>query len=420
MYRVSRITNGLLVASAEMPGMTSASVGLWVAVGSRCESAELNGVCHFIEHLLFKGTKRRTARDISEAVEGIGGYLNAFTSEERTCFHCRASHARLDELVDVLMDMVLNSKFSPSDMAREREVIKEEMAMYRDQPEHHVQELLNETLWKNQPLGRPIEGTKASLDRIDRSRLLGYFRENYTAGSMLLAAAGKVKHQRLVKAVRGFARFLRPGGSVAFSRATHRQAKPEIRLFSRPAEQTQLALGIRACSRNDPRRFALRLASAILGENMSSRLFQSIRERHGLAYHVYSTPSHFADTGDLVISAGLDAKNLHKTVALILKELRRLSNTTPAPSELRRARDYVIGQMDLSLESADNQMNWVGESLLGYARILRPPEIRARLHSVSPSQIRDVLRDFFRPENLNLALVSPLKSVSGIQKLLTG
>jgi predicted Zn-dependent peptidase len=196
------------------------------------------------------------------------------------------------------------------------------------------------------------------------------------------------------------------------------QSAARLKLFTKDTEQTQLALGIRTCSRHDERRYALRLLNTILGENMSSRLFQIIREDRGLAYSIYSSPSFFEDTGDLVISAGLDTDNLAKTLRLIVRELRRLAETAPAASELRRARDYVLGQIDLGQESTENQMNWIGEQLLGYGRIFSPSEVKRRLQQVSPAQIRSAARDFFRPERFNLALVSPLKSVRHAAKTL--
>src|SRR5438477_10685968 len=186
MYRVTHLENGLTIATAEMPHMMSVSLGLWIGVGSRYEPPELNGVCHFIEHLLFKGTKRRSAKEISQAVEGIGGYLNAFTSEETTCFHARAGHDRFDELLDVLMDMFLDSRFAPADIEKEREVIKEEIAMYLDQPQHQVQELLNATLWPEHPLGRPITGSAKTLDALDRPKLLAYLRDHYLTGNAIV------------------------------------------------------------------------------------------------------------------------------------------------------------------------------------------------------------------------------------------
>ncbi|HEY9510850.1 MAG TPA: insulinase family protein, partial [Verrucomicrobiae bacterium] len=198
-----------------------------------------------------------------------------------------------------------------------------------------------------------------------------------------------------------------------FAPAISNQSEPRIRLITKKTEQTQIALGIRTCSRHDPRRHALRLLNAILGENMSSRLFQIIREDRGLAYSIYSTPSLFQDVGDLVISAGLDADNVPRTLQLIRRELRRCTESLPGAAELRRARDYVIGQTDLSLESTDNQMNWIGEQLLGYGKITRAADYKRRLEKVRPAEIRAVARDFFRPDRMNLALISPLKSTAG-------
>jgi predicted Zn-dependent peptidase len=418
MYRLTQLKNGLTVATAEMPHMLSVSLGLWIGVGSRYEPAPLNGVCHFIEHLLFKGTKQRSAKEISQAVEGIGGYLNAFTSEEMTCFHARACYDRFDELLEVLLDMLLNSRFAPVDIAREREVIKEEIALVLDEPQHHVQELLNATLWPDQPLGRPITGTEQTLDALTRARLVGYLRDNYVAANALIVAAGRLKHRQVLRAVARYASRFDTAARPRFTPARNGQRAPRIRLFTKQTEQTQIALGIRTCSRQDERRYALRLLNTILGENMSSRLFQVVREDRGLAYSIYSTPSFFGDTGDLVISAGLDTGNLMKVLQLVLRELRRLREAAPSPAELRRARDYVIGQIDLSLEGTDNQMNWLGEQLLGYGRIFRPGELKRRLREVTAGEIRAVARDFFRPERLNLALVSPLKTTGHLVKLL--
>jgi predicted Zn-dependent peptidase len=419
MYKITRLPNGLTIATAEMPHMTGVSVGLWVGIGSRYEPAEVNGVCHFIEHLLFKGTKKRTAKEISEAVEGVGGYLNAFTSEEATCFHARACHERFEDLLDVLMDMIHNSKFSPAEIAKERQVIKEEIAMYLDEPQHLVQELLNATIWPEHPLGRPITGTGETLDRLDRNKLLAYLRSNYIANKSVLVVTGNVKHKRALKAVSRYASRFQNGAAPKSAPVRGDQNAPRLKLFTKDTEQTQLALGIRTCSRHDERRYALRLLNTIVGENMSSRLFQIIREDRGLAYSVYSTPSLFEDTGDLVISAGLDADNLPKTLRLILRELRRLAETPPSAAELRRARDYVLGQIDLGQESTENQMNWIGEQLLGYGRIFSPNEVKRRLREITPSQIRGVAQDFFRPNGFNLALVSPLKSAKRLTKALS-
>ena len=417
MYRVSQLQNGLTVATAEMPHMTSVSVGIWVGVGSRYEPMEMNGVCHFIEHLLFKGTRKRTAREISEAVEGVGGYLNAFTSEEATCFHARASHARLSELLEVLLDMLLNSTFAPVEIEKEREVIKEEIAMYLDQPHHHVQEILNSILWPNQPLGRPITGTGRTLDSLSRPLLLDYLRHHYVASNTLVVAAGKVKHAKVVKSLHRYIPRFKNVSRPEFSASSNGQSSPVIRLANKATEQTHIALGFRSCSRHDPRRYALRLLNTILGENMSSRLFQIIREDRGLAYSIYSSPSFFADTGDFVISAGLDTANLEKTLKLIMRELRRIVDVAPTAPEVKRAQEYLVGQIDLGLESTDNQMNNLGEQLLGYGKVMPPAQIKRRLLQTTAGQIRTVARDFFRADRLNLALVSPLKSDKHLSKV---
>lgn len=400
--------------------MVGVSVGLWVGIGSRHEPAELNGICHFIEHLLFKGTARRSAREISQSVEGIGGYLNAFTSEETTCFHARACHDRFDELLDVLQDMLLNSQFAPIEIAKEREVIKEEIAMYLDEPQHRVQELLNATLWPDEALGRPITGTPETLDTLKRRQLVSYLRSHYVSGSTLVVAAGNIKHSAAVRSVKRYARRFTVGQGSRCKPVQAPQKSPRLALFTGKIEQTQLALGIRTCSRHDERRYALRLLNTILGENMSSRLFQIIREDRALAYSIYSTPSFFHDTGDLVISVGLDTDNLPSVLRLIMRELRRLAQTPPTPGELRRARDYVNGQIDLGRESTDNQMNWVGEQLLGYGNIMHPEKIQRRLGLVTAIEIRATANDFFRPERLNLALVSPMKSANNLTQLLCG
>jgi predicted Zn-dependent peptidase len=419
MYQVSKLGHGLTVATAQMPHMSSVSLGIWVGVGSRYEPAERNGVCHFIEHLLFKGTRKRTAHQISQAVEGIGGYLNAFTSEENTCFHARASHRHFDDLLDVLMDMLLHSRFLPEDVDKEREVVKEEVSMCLDEPQHLVQEVLNALVWEGHPLGRPITGTFESLDGLKRPQLVDWLKHNYVTGTTVVVATGRVTHREVRRAVGRYAGSLSRGTEPFFIPAESKQSAPGLRLVTRKTEQTQLALGIRTCSRHDRRRFALRLINTMLGENMSSRLFQVVREDRGLAYSIYSTPSFFADTGDLVISAGLDAEKLPEVIRLIVQELRRFREKRPSPSELRRARDYVIGQIELGSESTEAQMNWLGEHLLGYKRILSPSHFKSVLRKISGAEIQAAAQDFFQPERLNLALVSPLKSCKHLEKPLS-
>jgi predicted Zn-dependent peptidase len=418
VYHVTRSPNGLTVATAELPHMASVAVGLWVGVGGRYEPAEISGVAHFIEHLLFKRTARRNAREISEAVEGVGGFLNAFTTEEHTCFFARAHATRFREVLDVLVDMFLNSRFAPADISKERGVIKEEIAMYRDQPAQFVHDVLHETLWPHHPLGRALTGTAKSLDRIHRSEMLKFFHANYSAANTLLVVAGPLRHAEVLRAFKKFAGKFPAGMKPAFAPVEDHQRAPAVRVFKKKTEQTQLALGIRACSHHDPRRFTLRVLNAILGESMSSRLFQILREEKGLAYSVYSSWAFMEDTGALTISAGLDHDDLEKSLRIIARELRKLGEAPVGNSELRRARDFVIGQMELSLEGTENQMNWMAESLLAYGKIITPGEVKVHLAGVTPAALRGVAREFLRPARLNLALVSPLENSGHLNELL--
>jgi predicted Zn-dependent peptidase len=420
MYQVTRLPNGLTVATAEMPHMASVSLGLWFAVGGRYEPAELNGISHFIEHMLFKGTRRRSARQISEAVEGLGGYLNAFTSEETTCLYARALHVHFEALLDVIMDMFLESRFDPADVEKERQVIKEELASYLDQPHQHAEELLNETVWPDQPLGRPLTGTPKTIDQLTRQQMLSYRGSNYVAAAALVAVAGCVRHAAVVRAARRCAARFPDGPPPCFAPADAGQTTPRVRLCTRDIAQTALILGIRTCSRHDPRRHALRVLNALLGESMSSRLFQALREDTGLAYSVHSSLTFFQDVGLLELEVGLDTDKLTRALRLIRRELDRLRCTAPSWRECRQAQDYLIGQLELSLESTENQMMWLAEHLLGYGRPVLAAEVKRSIAAVTPAQVRAVARDFFRPDRMNLVLVSPLKHTRGLLKLLAG
>ncbi|MDB6130837.1 MAG: Peptidase domain protein [Verrucomicrobiales bacterium] len=404
-----KFDNGLRFACVEMPHMASVSVGIWVGTGGRYEPLKLNGVSHFIEHLLFKGTRKRNAKEISQAVEGVGGYLNAFTSEEHTCFYARAGVTQYETILEVLMDMFLNSKFDPVELERERGVIKEELAMYLDQPSQLVHEILNETLWPNHPLGRSITGTMKSLDAIQRSDLLEYFRQFYNTGSTLVVVAGPIKSSKALASFKKFYKKVRPGKTLAYSPITVDQTEPRVRLLTKKTEQTQLAMGIRTCSRHQDDRFSLRILNAVFGENMSSRIFQTIREEHGLAYTIYSSTSFFQDTGTITVSAGLDSGNLSKAMELVIREMQILKQTSVSRKELTQGRDYVLGQLDLHLESTENRMMWIGEQLLGYGKMIPIDLIKKQISQVTARDIRRAANTYFRPEHLSVALVSPIK-----------
>lgn len=415
-YHVTRLDNSLLVATAEMPSMQSVSLGVWVAVGGRHEPARVCGVSHFIEHLLFKGTRRRSARQISQEVEGVGGYLNAFTSEEHTCYFAKASADKLDLLLDVLMDLYLEPRFDADEMEKERGVIKEEIQMYLDRPDQHVHEILNEALWPHQPLGMPLTGTLKSMDAIKRRDVLDYKARHYTGSNTIITAAGPLEHAHLVETVQPLARRIPRGRSSRFSPARMVGRGPVVRLVTKATEQSHLAIGLHSFSRADERRYALKLLNVMFGENMSSRLFQVVRERHGMAYSIQSSLNYFADAGAMIISAGLDNKRLTKALRLTVREAARAAGKPPSAGELRRAKDYAIGQMRLALESTSNQMMWAGEHLLGFGKIFEPEEVVQRVQKVTTSEVQRIARELFRAQRLRLAVIGPTKDAKGIER----
>jgi predicted Zn-dependent peptidase len=420
IHHDTRLPNGIRVVTAEMPHMASVAVGAWVGVGGRHEPAALGGISHFIEHMLFKGTRRRSAAAISRAVEGIGGYLNAFTDEEHTCFYARAAAVHGPVLLDVLSDMLLNPRLDPEDIERERDVILEEWSMYRDQPAELVHDLLNAAQFPRHPLGRPVIGSPATLRRIGRPEMRAFLASHYTAGATVVAAAGNVRHEELVASVGRLARHFRPGARQGFAPVSPRLRGPRIRLLAKAVEQTNIGLGLRTASRHDPRRHALRLLNAILGENMSSRLFQVVRETHGLTYNIQSSLTCWADVGDIVVSAGLDTRDLGRTLRLVVGEIDRLISRPPGKAELNRARDYVLGQFDLALEGTESHMMWLGEHALGHESPASPAKVRETLAAVTPADVRGVAAEFLGPAHRTLAIVSPRSDTRGLAHLLAG
>ena len=405
------------MATAEMPHMNSVCVGVWIRIGSRYETAEANGIYHFIEHMLFKGTRKRSAREITQAVEGIGGSLDAFTGEESSCIYSRCHAEHFEDVLNVIMDMLLQSRFDPEDIKKEQSIIKEELAMYLDQPQHVVEDLVCETFWPNHPLGRPLTGTPKTIDSFRRAQIVACHRSSYLGNNCTIAIGGRISHHAAVKAARRYK--LNNGMAPAFRAEKEAQTAPRVRLARKKAAQAQIALGIRTCSRHDERRYALRLLNVILGENMSSRLFQIVREDHGLAYSVHSCLNWFEDTGNFVVYAGVEPGDVTETVKLIVRELRLISARAPGSKEFRAAQDYLIGQIDLGLEGTENQMMWMGEHLVDYGRILSPASARRRLMEVTSSAVQRAARDFFQPQHANLALVSPADDVRSLASLLS-
>jgi len=412
------LPNGLTVVSAALPARSSVSLGIWVGTGSRHEPKRWNGISHFIEHMLFKGTTNRNSLEISEAIEGLGGSINAFTEEEHTCYYARAQSRHLPLMVDVLSDMIARPTFDPVETRKERSVIREEILQYEDQPSSVVLDNLNTLMWPDHPLGRNILGTARSLASIRPPELTQFHREHYRAGNVLVAACGDLDHNRLVRLVKRHLKDIRKGEPPRPEGISRRQSAPALLNEDRDAEQAYLALGIRTGSRTDPDRLSIRLLNTILAENMSSRLFQMLREDMGLAYQVDSTTSFFSDTGHLVITAGMDTRNLEKATRLIVGALHRLTKEAVPRKELKRAKDYLIGQSQLQLEGAENQMICIGEQWLGHKRLLAEEQVYDRIRKVTAGDLKSTAQRFFRPENLNLSTISPLKSTKRLMDAL--
>ncbi|GDX09679.1 peptidase M16 [Verrucomicrobiota bacterium] len=417
-YNVTRLPNGARIASVEMPHMRSATVGVWAGVGGRHERVREGGISHFIEHLLFKGTKRRNPRQITAAVEGVGGYLNAFTTEDHTCYYAKAGAPHFERVCDVLTDMYVDSVFAKAEIDREREVIREEILMYRDQPAQHAQELLTSTLWPRHPLGRPLTGTVETVSHLGRKEIMEFHRNNYNGSSTVVTVAGRVPHEQVVKALGPALGRLPAGKRARFQRSPIHPGRPSVNLHTHETEQTHLAMGFHTWGRRDERRFALKILSVILGENMSSRLFQKLRERHAFCYSVSSGMVTLADTGALHISAGLDPAKLEPALRMILREIAAIAKSGPTRAELKMAQDYTIGQTLMGLESTTNQIMWMGESLLGYGRVLCPMEIEQRIMAVTRAEVQAVAGECLKLGRLGIAVVGPLKDAAKIESWL--
>jgi predicted Zn-dependent peptidase len=395
--------------------MQSVALGIWAGVGGRFETKPMNGISHFIEHLMFKGTEQRTAKEITERVEGLGGYLNAFTTEDHTCYYAKAAGQHFGTLCDVLSDMYLDSTFEEPEIEREREVIREEIMMYRDNPAQHAQELLSETMWPKHPLGQPLTGTVETISKFTRPMLKKFMAENYNGRTTIVTAAGNIRHEELVEKMSGPMGRLPAGQAPRCVRGRFRHGEPKVSLVNQATEQTHLAMGFYAFSRTDERRFALKLLSVILGENMSSRLFQKLREQYGFCYSVQTGMVALSDAGLINIYAGLDTAKLEKAVRMIFRELESICKKAPGRQELKKAQDYTVGQTLLGLESTTNQMMFMGESILGYRKVLDPADIERRLMTVTTEDVRNVACYCLNRARLGLAVVGPLKNEEEIR-----
>ena len=409
IYKKGILDNGLRLVTCEMPQMQSVALGIWVNVGGRFETEEDNGIAHFLEHLVFKGSKKYSCRRIKESIEGIGGTLNGFTGEEFCCYLAKLPHPYINLALDILSDMVLNPSLPESDIERERNVIIEEIKMHQDLPQSYVHQLLDGLLWSGEPLGMSILGTVESVNRLDRKALSFFKKRYYTSPNIVIAACGNLDHAKILHKIKKLFRISGHKKKNQFKKINSFKNRPKLKIYTKDTEQTHLALGFHGLKRNHPQRFALGLLHVILGANMSSRLFHEVREKKGLAYEIGTQVKHFTDTGSFIVNAGIDNKNVTSSLKLILKELDNLKDDLVSQYEFKRAKEFYIGQLSIALEDTLDHMFWIGESLLTLDRTFTLDYIINEVSKIKSEDLKSLARDIFKKENRYLAIIGPLE-----------
>jgi predicted Zn-dependent peptidase len=418
LYQKSVFQNGLRVITSSMPHIHSVSITIFIGAGSRYEMVDEAGTSHFIEHLCFKGTERRaTAKEVSEAIEGVGGMLNGGTDKELTVFWCKVARPHFSLALDVMVDMLVHSKFDVQDMERERQVIIEELNMSMDSPQYRVNILIDEVLWPDQPLGRDVAGSKETVSTLSRDAILGYHARQYVANNVVVSVAGDIGHEEVLAGLSAAFDDRTQGAPRPWFPAQGSQEAPRLRLEHRDTEQAHLCLALRGLSYLHPDRFNLDLLNVILGEGMSSRLYLEIRERRGLAYDIHSYVDHFLDSGAVTIYAGVDLRRIDTAIEAILEELRRLKDGVPKV-ELVKAKEMAKGRLLLRMEDTRSVASWMGGQELLTGRILTVDEVVSIIDAIALEDLERVARELFTTENLNLAIVGPIAGEDRLHSLL--
>jgi len=406
--KIEKLENGVRVVTNHMPQMHSVAIGVWMACGLRHEPKRLNGISHFVEHLVFKGTKNRNDREISQSIEGVGGILNASTGEEVTFYFSQVPREKFALALEVLLDIAVNPLFKEDYFEKQRSIVLEEIHMYEDRPSSVVQDMINEVIWGNHPLGRRILGTADSIAGISRKDIKEYHKRMYLSGNCVVSVAGAPAHQEVVGEVRKNTRAMRRGARRRFAKVRDVVNGPKALVKQKETEQCHFCLGVRTFHREHPDRFGLKLMSTLLGENMSSRLFQEVREKRGLAYSIYTDIDRYMDAGAFVVSAGVVIDRTREAVATVLRELKKLK-TKPVPkAELGRAKEHVVGLIKMGMDRVMSQMMWTGENLLLSRKIESPREVIRHIHAVTPEDIRRIANDVLVENQLNMAVVGPI------------
>jgi predicted Zn-dependent peptidase len=405
--RTTTMSNGIKVITESMTHVRSVSVGVWVGSGSRRETPQQNGVSHFIEHMLFKGTATRSAEDIARSVDSIGGNLDAFTAKEMTCFNTKVLDEHLPIAIDVLSDLVLNPRFDQDDIDKEKGVVLEEIKMDADSPDYLVHEIFSANFWKDHSLGRPILGTRETVKTLSRDVIHDYYRAVYTPENLLITAAGNLTHERLVALASERFEELKPAGTVPVEPVPDTHARVALR-SKKELEQVHLCLGVPSYPIPHEDRFHCYVLNTVLGGGMSSRLFQNIRERQGLAYSVYSDLSPYTDTGCLMVCAGTSVESVRKLVDSVLKEFIELKQNTVPDEELRRAKDHLKGSLMLSLESTSSRMSNLARQEMHFKRFFSLDELVESIEKVTAVDVQRVAQTFFEQKQIALTILGNL------------
>ena len=403
------LSNGVRVLTEELPHVRSAAIGFWVDTGSKNETAEINGISHFIEHMLFKGTERRSAFQIAQAIEDKGGSLNAFTDKEHTCYYARILDSELPTAIDVLTDMLVRPAFDPGELKRERQVVLEEIKMYEDTPDELVQDLFNLAFWGDHPLGRPIVGTRGTMRTANRDRAIAYMERFYTPDRVVVSVAGRFETPRVLAQLEAtIGQMRRPSTPLA---ETAPMARSNLKVRYKDIEQVHVVLGTEGVTMASPDRFAVTLLDAILGGGMSSRLFQEVREKRGMAYSISSYEVMYAKAGIFGVYAGCSPQHLDEVVRLSLAEMDKVKAGEVTEEELRRAKDQLKGGLLLSEESPRNRMSRMANSELAFGRIHSVAEVLDGLEAVTLADLTRVAREVMDTRTLTATVVGPTRRV---------
>jgi predicted Zn-dependent peptidase len=407
---MTTLANGVRVITEAMPHVRSVSIGIWVCAGSRRETPAQNGVSHFIEHMLFKGTTSRSAEEIARSVDSIGGNLDAFTAKEMACYNTKVLDEHVSRAFDVVADLVLHPRFDEADIEKEKGVILEEIKMEADSPDSVVHEIFSSNFWRDHPLGKPILGTRETVKSFNRRVVERYYADVYTPSNLLVTAAGHLTHERMVDLVRQYFESLPPGAPPPPDSAPATHARIALR-NKKALEQVHLCLGVPSYPLPHEARFACYVLNTLLGGGMSSRLFQNIRERQGLAYSVFSELSPYRDTGCLSIYAGTSRQSARKVVASIINEFRQLKEQPVGEEELRRGKDYLKGSLMLSLESSSSRMANLARQEMYFGRFFTLDELVASVESVTAAAVQAIARTFFDTRHVALTVLGNLESL---------